>query len=475
MPARSLGAEKAVCALGGEQPSLMAGEMKLEVWFPDQQPAVSLASSLDGTDDARFHEVCLFALFAARQITNLGRGDVDGLSLAQQLMAVDVHEPLSSLEVALSGDITSWMMGRGVAPEFASKAMRFDRRSNRRSAKGFAAFYRPQAKAFFRLDTHGFGILSGGVGYYAPASVFAALAFLLGRRAEDVVYQQGLVLSAQYVGDLGASDGLRLVSNSTVAMEAALAAWTNALAAEEPVSAEDLLLASELDLSSVFLDGAQGAGDFIAGGPIFQDKMSDILSAGDDVDALVDFESEEEAILYHLTADTFHRDFALTSARFDELLSDYPMKDDVLAAATLMERLLEIEDRAQAFGFNVLAQFGYIWRDAEQTTGGNAALLADAVRVTLVESQAPPEEPRGREEILFFGAARCVFTGLPIWEGCAGDYRLKDQFYEAALSRAVAACRQLDLSLPAGMEETAFRFGACLFDIERQLESLEQQ
>jgi hypothetical protein len=194
----------------------------LEIWFPDQdRVSVFLESSFADEEDEEMHEVMLFALFAARQIANFG-GDATAQSLSWALTALDEDAPLRSAMEKLDGVAL-------VPP------------SSGGGRKGFKAEYRLSKRGFFKVKPKGFGMLGSGVGYYAPTSTIALLAYLLGRR-ESSQARRALALAANFVGMAGLSGEIGARSQAHVAMQAASAAWAAQMGdnhdADEPDSAE---------------------------------------------------------------------------------------------------------------------------------------------------------------------------------------------------------------------------------------------
>lgn len=214
--------------------------MNLEVWFPQQNEAsVFLESSVVDTDEERFLEVSLFALFATRQMANL-RGEWVAESLAAALMTLDLERPIEDAREKL-GDV------RLVTP------------SGTGGRKGFTAELRPEKRGFFKMHPRGFGLLGKGVAYYAPTSTLALLAYLLGRRSGDKEYLAALTSTAKLVGHAGARGAITITSSAPLAMEAAAAGWA-AVAEAEIVSEHGVDGEDDLDESAsdgVVLAGAQ--------------------------------------------------------------------------------------------------------------------------------------------------------------------------------------------------------------------------
>jgi hypothetical protein len=183
----------------------MAGGLRAEVWFPRQDEwTVSVTSSLSDPDNERLWETMLFCLFASRQIANL-RGDLQAQALCHALTLIDEDAPLASVTERAEALRTP-------SPKPGGR-------------KGFTADLLEQERGFFKLGTHGFGILSKGIGYYAPVSTLALLAWLLDRRVDDEEYQQALGTAARGIGYAGNGGLLGIRQHTEVAMKTAGAVW----------------------------------------------------------------------------------------------------------------------------------------------------------------------------------------------------------------------------------------------------------
>jgi len=186
------------------------GGMNLEVWFPQQnEVSVFLESSIPDADEEQFYETSLFALYAARQITNLR---AEGASLAFVLQTTDTSNPLAQTHERLAEVRVSSPRGAGGG-----------------GRKGFTCELRPDKRAFFKLNAHGFGMMGRGVGYYAPTSTLALLYWLLDRRKDDATYQRALAATAENIGILGMQGAITVTSQAPLAMQAASAAWGEAM------------------------------------------------------------------------------------------------------------------------------------------------------------------------------------------------------------------------------------------------------
>lgn len=231
----------------------MSGGMNLEVWFPQQnEVSVFLESSVGDPEEEQSLETGLFALYAARQIANLGG---DGYSLAAVLQATDTAEPLSQAEQRL-GDV------RVTSPRASG------------GRKGFTVELRPDERAFFKLKAHGFGMMGKGVGYYAPTSTLALLYWLLNRRKDDRTYQRALAAAAENVGIAGSQGLINVTSQADIAMQAAGAAWGEAIEAQQ---AAEIEAPEGLDVESLPFDW----GGLVASTHARLREMSDDVPAGE--------------------------------------------------------------------------------------------------------------------------------------------------------------------------------------------------
>lgn len=189
------------------------GGINLEIWFQQSnEVTVFLETSFVDSDEEMFYETYLFSLYAARHIANLGADDFAGSSLASVLLSIDTSNPLADVESRLEGEVHIGSPTR-----------------DRGGRKGFTAELRPEKRAFFNLKLHGFGLLGKGAGYYAPTSTLALLCWLLRRRKDDPTYQRALGATAENIGLAGTRGMINVASQSEIAMQAAGAAWGEAM------------------------------------------------------------------------------------------------------------------------------------------------------------------------------------------------------------------------------------------------------
>jgi len=180
----------------------MAGA-RLEIHFHLQdEVSVSLDSTETG-DVVRETELLLFALYAARQVLTLGNTHGFGLSLA----AVLLH----------AGESPDSLLRDGPGGVHLVPSPGVPGRRRYRASLEYTTFEDP-AGIHFRLSPVGFGVLGGGVGYYAPSSVLALLYHLLREREADPAYVAGLAAAARHLGSMlphaGAASQLALALNA---------------------------------------------------------------------------------------------------------------------------------------------------------------------------------------------------------------------------------------------------------------------
>lgn len=214
--------------------------LNLEIWFLQQdQVSIFLESSVADPDEERFQEVALFALFATRQVANLS-GDWVAQSLASTLLGIDLDRPVEDVREKL-GDV------RIVTPSAPG------------GRKGFTAALRPEKRGFFKMNPRGFGLLGKGVGYYAPTSTLALLAYLLDRRSDDEDYVNALVATAKLVGAAGAEGAIGVTSSAPIAMKAAAQGWgaAQAFAAQLAEDDEDVDNSGDAENSELITEAAR--------------------------------------------------------------------------------------------------------------------------------------------------------------------------------------------------------------------------
>jgi hypothetical protein len=174
---------------------------RLEIHFHDQE-RVSVILETTGGPDEKFGELTLFAAYACRQLSSLGRGETS-IQLASLLDAAG-----SDLE-ALIG-YRNQAGARLVDYAGAPGRKRFESRLRLTDEK-------------YRFDMHakGFGILGRGAGYYAPVSVSLLLQYLVERRLLDREFLGALALVTQNCARAFVTRELTIPSQSRVSLSAA--------------------------------------------------------------------------------------------------------------------------------------------------------------------------------------------------------------------------------------------------------------
>jgi hypothetical protein len=165
----------------------------LQIEFYDEHN-VAIALQHLGNDDARSEELLVFALFALRQMSNLG-SSAPSLSLAQALCTFGAK----TYELAAATDVLDPKLVefRGPAP------------------RRFIATLSPPVK--FHLKAKGFGFLARGMGYYAPVSVLTLLRFLCRRHAADAASLSRLGAVAARCGAAFQAGHVSLTNQQTLA------------------------------------------------------------------------------------------------------------------------------------------------------------------------------------------------------------------------------------------------------------------
>ena len=185
--------------------------LQLELWFLEPDIAtIDLESSIADPEAERFYEICLFALFAARQVVNLRR---DGELLAATLSSVGEDQGLRHI-----------LRTRGGIPE-VREALSLPRAGRH---KGFTCVFRPGNRQVFKLQPHGFGLLGKDVSRHAFAATLGLLTYLERRRGDDAAYQTALGRAAALIGEAGSSGAVRLATQQDVALMKASEAWITA-------------------------------------------------------------------------------------------------------------------------------------------------------------------------------------------------------------------------------------------------------
>jgi hypothetical protein len=159
----------------------MPNKISAELNF-HQQDEVSIfeESTLNQPDEA-LYELYLFISYTLRQMSNLGIHQVTD-TLANALMEAPTQIGVVASGVPFGGFRIVPYPGAAGRKRFLTSLM-----DNNRGAK-------------FELKMIGFGILGRGMGYYAPTSVLALLAFFARKRRSDPQFVHMLAHSAMLCG-----------------------------------------------------------------------------------------------------------------------------------------------------------------------------------------------------------------------------------------------------------------------------------
>jgi len=141
-----------------------AVEMTVAMHFYEENKA-SILLNVNSTGVTRnFCEVQFFAFYLMRQLATLGNPEDD--MLAQMLADISVSQ---MSQIARDIEVVSYPGYEAKKQLFANCAVR------------------PETSSFY-FDTKGFGLLSRGIGYYSPASVFVFLQTLAQQHADEESY-----------------------------------------------------------------------------------------------------------------------------------------------------------------------------------------------------------------------------------------------------------------------------------------------
>jgi hypothetical protein len=183
----------------------MADQVKLEInFYSEDKASISLQTPMK---QQRFGEIVLFCSFALRQMHNLGLNHPVTSSLAKALASnEDPRTPLTLLlgppEFSLRTVGHSLKTDSDPMKNFVSAdTVKIVSSSWRRGQKSFIAKLEiKNERALLQLDVKGFGMLGGGVNYYAPLSVGILLKYLALSRAGETDYLKSLSRAANRCG-----------------------------------------------------------------------------------------------------------------------------------------------------------------------------------------------------------------------------------------------------------------------------------
>jgi hypothetical protein len=182
-------------------------------------------------------ETLLFALYAARQMANLGGGEDVSESLGSALAVAGTPMGLSHLMEIGPGDV------RVTSSSAVSlrKGFRAELRHPARISR-YGAMPELLRRIAFKMDVKGFPPSGQGVNYFAPTSALVLLYVLARRRSSDPDFLARLGFACSVVGTDGADGDITVVSQVLPAVAATVQAWT-------PDDAADLMM-SDVELES---------------------------------------------------------------------------------------------------------------------------------------------------------------------------------------------------------------------------------
>jgi hypothetical protein len=204
----------------------MVDQVKLEMNFYSKDKAsISLQTRMK---QQRFGEIILFCSFALRQMHNLGLNHPVTKSLAKALASnEDPRTPLTLLlgppEYSLRNIGHSLRTDIDPMKNFVSAdTVKIVRSSWRGGQKRFIATLEiKNERALLQLDVKGFGVLGGGVNYYAPLSVGILLKQLALSRSGETDYLKSLSRAANLCGKALGRVEITATSQLTLAYQVA--------------------------------------------------------------------------------------------------------------------------------------------------------------------------------------------------------------------------------------------------------------
>lgn len=184
--------------------------VRIEIDFHQQDEASIFLETTAPEEDAKFAELLIFCLMAARQMFNLScGGDPGGSAKSLAYALTKAHDMI--LPAIYS-----------IAPN-AAKLIAYAGSPGRKRFVGRLTF--SETNFNFQMDAKGFGILGRGVAYYAPISVVLLLEYLGKRRLNDQKYLNSLLGAAVACGEAFLMNKITLQSQHKVAAEIAATYW----------------------------------------------------------------------------------------------------------------------------------------------------------------------------------------------------------------------------------------------------------
>jgi hypothetical protein len=166
-------------------------------------------------------ETLLFALYAARQLSNLEPGESVSVSLAEVLFLHGTPSGLAQLMEVGPGDL------RVYTPAFVRLKKGFRAQiTYPHEISRFGTLAALLSRVAFRMEVKGFPPSGEGLGYFAPASVLALLYFLARRRADDADFLARLGFTCCSIAAAGAEAEITVTNQALPALDATVTAWS---------------------------------------------------------------------------------------------------------------------------------------------------------------------------------------------------------------------------------------------------------
>jgi putative oligomerization/nucleic acid binding protein len=189
-------------------------------------------------------ETLLFALYAARQMANLGSGEDVSESLGHALTVAGTPAGLDHLMEIGPGDVRVTFSSVGYLRQGFRAELRHPAEISR-----FGSMPDLLKRISFKMDVKGFPPSGQGINYFAPTSALVLLYVLARRRSKDAEFLARLGFACSVIGVQGAEGDITVVNQVLPAVAATVQAWTS----DEPPS-----LMSDVEVGSGVDDSPMG-------------------------------------------------------------------------------------------------------------------------------------------------------------------------------------------------------------------------
>jgi hypothetical protein len=176
--------------------------LQLEIHFHQQTEASIFMESSSSGFNQKYGEILLFCLVALRQMVNANKPDIT--------------VPLSNLLQEVGEYIRQF---GNHTPEDGTKLIQYTGSPGRKRFIGALEFKAVEGIYKFNWKLKGFGIFSGGLGYYAPVSVTLLLQHLVRKNEYDEQFLAVLAKAARLCGELYNSGVINIRNQSKYALE----------------------------------------------------------------------------------------------------------------------------------------------------------------------------------------------------------------------------------------------------------------